>query len=86
MIEFKFDITVFMCGTSIFYSDMTIISYFNFVFNIVITNPTFSRVLKILIIFFSHYKFFVKIFFHNISTTITFFNHIIIKIANSIFT
>ena len=30
---------------------------------IIITDPTFSRVLKILIVFFSHDNFFVKMFF-----------------------
>ena len=76
-----------MCRTSLFSSDMTIISYFNITFIInIITNLTFSRAFKIFIIFFSHHKFFVKIIFHNISITLTLFDHIINKITNSFFT
>ena len=41
------------------------ISYFDTIINIiVITDSTFSRVLKMFIIFFSHHKFFVKMLFH----------------------
>ena len=76
-----------MCRTSLFSSDMTIISYFNITFIInIIANLTFSRAFKIFIIFFSHHKFFVKIIFHNISITLTLFDHIINKITNSFFT
>ena len=61
---FKIDIAISMCKTSIFSSDMTMISYFNITINIIIiANPTFSRVLKIFIIFSGHHKFFVKMFF-----------------------
>ena len=53
---------------------------------IFITDPAFSWNLKIFIIFFSHHKFFVKMFFHRITTIFTFFNHTANKIVNSIFT
>ena len=79
-------ITIYMCRSSIFSSDMTMISYFNININIsIITDPTFSRVLKIFIIFFSHHKFSVKMFFHHITGIFTFFNHAANKIVNSIF-
>ena len=53
-----------MCRVSIFSSDMTMISYFNIIIIIIIaTNATFIRILKILIVFFSDCKFFVKFFF-----------------------
>ena len=43
---------------------MTMIFYFNIAIDvIIITDPTFSRTLKILINLFSHHNFFVKIFF-----------------------
>ena len=45
-----------------------------------------SKVFKIFIIFYSHHKFFVKMFFHNVSTVFAFFDHTINKIVNSIFT
>ena len=64
MIYFKIDITISMCRTCIFSGDMTKMSSFNIIIDIVIiTNPTFSRVLKVFISFFSHHKFFVKMFF-----------------------
>ena len=54
-------INITLSRASIFSSDMTMISYFNIIINIIIiTNPKFSRVQKIFIIFFSHHKFFVK--------------------------
>ena len=57
---------------------MTMISYFNIVINIIIVlYSTFSRVFKILIIFFSRHKFFVKIFRRHISAIFTFFDHTI---------
>ena len=59
--------------------------YFNIIINIIIaTDPTFSKV-KIFNVLFSHHKFFVKMFFHYITTIFTFFDHINNKIVNSIF-
>ena len=61
--------------------------YFNIILNIIIaTDPTFRKVLKIFIIFFSHHKFFVKIFFYHVTAIFTLFDHIINKIVNCIFT
>ena len=68
------------------FSDTTMIFYFNITINvIIITDPTFSRVLKIFIIFFGHRKFFVKMFFHHITAIFTFFNYTANKIVTSIF-
>ena len=75
-----------MWRTSLFSSYVTMISYFNIIINIsIITNLTFSRVLKIYNIFFSHHKFFFKMFFHRITVIFTFLNRIINKIVNYIF-
>ena len=84
---FDIDITISMRRASIFSSDMTMIFYCNITINIVIiTGPTFSGVLKILIIIFSYYKFYVKMFFHHITTIFTFFNRTANKhVVNSIF-
>ena len=82
-----------MRRASIFSSDMTMISYFNISINIsVTTNPTFRRVLKMFIVFFSRHKFFVKIFFHHFTTvhhmtslhftSLNFFDYIISKNVN----
>ena len=57
-----------LCRAPIFPRDMTVI-YSSI--NLLITNPTFSRVLKIFFIFFSHQKFFVKLFFSHITTVFT---------------
>ena len=76
-----------MCRTFILSSDMTVISYFNITINIIIiTDPTFIRVLKILMIFFSHHKFFAKRFFHPITTIFTFLDRTANKILSSILT
>ena len=73
--DLTFDITISMYRASIFSSDMTMISYFNIIINIIIiTDPTFS-----------HHKFFVKMFFDHITTTFTFFNHTANKTVKSIF-
>ena len=86
VIYFNINITVFMCRSSIFSSDMTMISYLNIIINIIIIpNSRFSRYLKILIAFFSHYKFFVKMLFHHATAVFTFFDYIINKIADYIF-
>ena len=82
---FNFDITIFMCLVSIFSSDLTMISYFYIAINM-IPNQTFSIVLKILVMLFSHQGFLLKHFFHHIATIFTFFNHAINKIKNNIFT
>ena len=64
VILFKTDITISMHRASLFPSDLTMISYFNISRNVIIvTNPTFSRALKVFIVFFSHHKFLIKIFF-----------------------
>ena len=69
-----------------FYCDMTMISYFNIIINIIIiTNPKFSRLLKIFIVFSSHHNFFVKIVFHHVTVIFTFFDYTINKILNCIF-
>ena len=48
----------------IFSSDITKISYFNITSNIIIvTDLIFGRIFEIFIVFFSYYKFFVKVFF-----------------------
>ena len=48
----------------IFSSDVTKISYFNITSNIIIvTDLIFGRIFEIFIVFFSYYKFFVKVFF-----------------------
>ena len=73
------------CRTSIFSSDIKMISYFNIIINIIM-DPALSRVPIIFIVFFSHHKFFVKIFFHHFTTIFTFFDHVSNKIVNSIFT
>ena len=60
------------------------IYYFNIKLNkSIITNPTFCRVLKIFIIFFSHNKFFIKMLFYH-ATIFTFFNRISNKRMNNI--
>ena len=65
---------------------MTLISYFNIIINIfIVTGPTFSRVFKILIVFFGHDEFFVKMFFYRVTAIFTFFNHTINNIVNCIF-
>ena len=65
---------------------MTKISYSNIIINIIIvTDRTFSRVLEISIVLFSHHKFFVKMLFHHVTAIFTFFDHIINKIVNCIF-
>ena len=81
LIQFKLDITIFICRVSVFSSDMTMISYINILIkiNIII-------VLKISIIFFSNCKLFAKMIFHHITTVCAFLDHTIKKIANSIFT
>ena len=73
-----------MSRISIFPSDMTMVSYFNIMINIIIVaDPTFSTVIKIVIVFFSYHKlkhFFItslqyfsfRIFEFNI---FTFFSH-----------
>ena len=62
--------TISIGRVSIFFSNMTMILYFNIIINIIIiTDPTFSRVLKILIVFLSHHKFFVKMFFYLLTAT-----------------
>ena len=72
-----------MCRASIFSSDNAMISYFNTSINIIIiTDPTFSRILTTFIVFFSHRKFFAKMFFHHFITMFTFFNHAINEIAS----
>ena len=48
----------------IFSSDITKIFYFNITINIIIvTDLIFGRIFEIFIVFFSYYKFFVKVFF-----------------------
>ena len=80
------DNTTSMCRTSIFFSEVTLITYFNINIKIIIiTDLKFNRVFKIFIIFFSHHKFFVKMFFHHITTLFTFLNHTANEIMNSIF-
>ena len=80
------NITISMRWVSIFPSDMTMISYFNFTINIIaLTGPTFYRVLKIFIVFFSHHKFLVKMFFHHFITIVTFFNYTMNEIVNCTF-
>ena len=84
LIQFKIDITISMYRTSIFSNDMTIISYFNIILNIIIiTNPTFSRALKIFIAFFSHRK--LKYVLYHVTAIFTFFDHTTNKIVNNIF-
>ena len=62
------------------------ISSINIIVNIIIvTDPTFSWVLKIPSIFFSYHKLFVKMFFHHITAIFTFFDYATNKIVNSIF-
>ena len=75
-----------MCRASILSCDMKMIFYSNITININITNPTFNRVLKIFIMFFSYHKLIVKMFFHHISTRFAFFDHTINKTVNSILT
>ena len=88
-IRVNIDITISMCTTSIFSSDMKITSYFNISISInIITYSAFNRVFKIFVIALSHYKFFVKIFFDigTINTVLTFFDHTFNEIVNDIFT
>ena len=67
-----------MCIASIFLSEITMFSDFNIILNIIITiDEKFSRVLKLFIVLFSHYKFFVKMFFHCLTAIVTFFHHTI---------
>ena len=48
----------------LFSSDITEISYFNITINTIIaTDLIFGRIFEIFIVFFSYYKFFVKVFF-----------------------
>ena len=48
----------------LFSSDITKTSYFNITINIIIvTDLIFGRIFEIFIVFFSYYKFFVKVFF-----------------------
>ena len=69
-LRLNIDITVSIPRISVFSTDMTMIFYFNIAIDvIIITDPTFSRTLKILITLFSHHNFFVKIFFFNVSGT-----------------
>ena len=77
-----------MCRASIFSIDMTMISYFNTIINVIIvTDPTFSRVIKIIIAVFSYHKFkcFVKMFFYNVTAIFTSFDPILHKIVYFIF-
>ena len=61
------------------------ISYFNITINIsIITDPSFNRFLKISIIFLSHHKFFVKMFFIHFTAVLGLFDDTINKIVNSI--
>ena len=61
---------------------MTTTSYFNITLNVsIVTNLTFSRVLKIFSVFFNH----LKMFLHHITTVFTFFNDSANKLVNSIF-
>ena len=71
--------------TSIFSSDVTMMSFFNITFNkSVITNHSFCKAFKMFIIFFSHNKLFIKMLFHHATAIITFFDHISDKRRNSI--
>ena len=64
-----------------------LISHFNISINItIILDPKFSSVLKIFIILISHYKSFIKMFFHHITSIFTFFDYTADKIVNTIFT
>ena len=81
MMSFNIDITIFMCKISVFSSNVTMIFYFKITIIIsFITDPTFSRVLKIFITFLRHYKFFVKIFYNT-----NIFDNTANKIVNRIF-
>ena len=61
-------------------------SYFNITINMtIITDPAFSRVLKIFNIFFNHHTFFVKMFLSLHYNTIYFLDHTINKVVNNIF-
>ena len=80
---FKIDATISMCRASVFSGDMTMISYFNIIniiTVIVITDATFSRVPKIFIVSFSHYKLFAKTFFSQFTAIFTFFDSTINKL------
>ena len=75
-----------MSRASILSSDMTMITYFHISMNMIIaTDPTFSKILKIFLVFFSHHKLFVKMFLHHVTAIFTFCDHIIIKIVQCIF-
>ena len=67
-----------MCIASKFLSEITMFSDFNIILNIIITiDQKFSGVLKLFIVLCSHYKFFVKKFFHRLTAIVTFFHHTI---------
>ena len=76
-----------MFRASIFSSDVTMTSYYSIIVNIIIvTNPTFSRVLKLFIVFFSHHRFFVRpFFFYHFTAIFSFSDHTTNKIVNWIF-
>ena len=51
-VQFDVNITLILCSTSIFSSDITMISYFKITFDKrIITNPTFFRAFKFLSFF-----------------------------------
>ena len=65
---------------------MTVISYLNIMVHIfIVRDLTFSRVLKVFIVFLSHHKLFVKMPYHHVAGIFTFFDHINNKILNCIF-
>ena len=70
----------------IFFCDMTMLLYFNMIINIIVAiEPTFIRVLKILIVLFSYHKCFVKTLFQHVNQILTFSDHINYKFVNCIF-
>ena len=74
-----------MRRATIFSSDMPMISNFNVIISIIIvTDLTFSRVLKICIVFFSHQKLFVKMFLHHVTAIFTLLDQIINETVNCI--
>ena len=83
--QIRHDIRISIGRTSIFSSDMTSISYFNIIINtIIITDSTFSRVLKITSLV-SHLVItssLLKCFF---ITSLQYFDHTANKIVNCIF-
>ena len=86
-IWFNLDTIITVWRTSIFPSDMIMISYFDVTLNInFLANPALIRVFKIFIVLFSYHKFFVKMFFHHFTTALAFRNRVINKVTNSIFT